>query len=131
MNLVWLGITVVATVAGLLLGAGASWSVLKRQAKARERRFILVAQEHHANSTRSLRANITRLQLELETERASVQRRLAVATTELRTAQKRLEEQLRFAYAELDRLKGQSSPVVVPRAAVSDDGFALTQPFTN
>ena len=126
----WLWTTIVTALAGVVLGAAASWHVVNGRAEQRERRLRHEAQEQHHQSTRKLRAANTRLQVELETERASVQQRVQSALAAQRTTTDRLEEQLRFAYAEIDRLKGFQPEKTTQDVVMGDDGFALTQPFT-
>lgn len=130
MDMVWMGVTVVAAVSAALLGAGVSWSIVSRRARMRERRFVVAAQDQLATSTRSLRATNTRLQVELETERAALQRRVTAGLAEQRATTQRLQEQLRFAYMEIDHLKALAGQVQEsPEVAPDGSGFALTQPF--
>ena len=128
----WIG----AVVASVLVGAGLGWwivnRIMARQFKARLHRATEALKQQHASTDDKLRAAHTRATLELEQLRASVPRQVAVATSEARAKITRLEEQLRHAHAELDKLRAKiNPPAVAPRKreAEGTDGFAATRPF--
>ena len=127
----WIG----AVVASVLLGAGLGWwvvnRIMARQYRTRLHRATEVLKQQHASTDDKLRAAQTRANLELEQLRASVPRQVAVATAEARAKISRLEEQLRHAHAELDKLHAKITPAIAPRKreAEGNDGFAVTRPF--
>jgi chromosome segregation ATPase len=127
----WIG----AVVASVLVGAGLGWwvvnRIMARQYKARLHRATEVLKQQHASTDDKLRAAHTRANLELEQLRASVPRQVAVATSEARAKITRLEEQLRHAHAELDKLRAKITPVIASRRRETEgnDGFAATRPF--
>lgn len=118
-----------AALVGLLLGAGVAWQMAGRRAEARERRLIVAAKEQYATGTQGLRATNTRLQATLDQEKESVQARLSAAAADHRAALARVEGQLRFAYAEIDRLQA-SNAVHAGEDPADASGFALTRPYS-
>jgi len=115
---------------GALLGAAAAWVVLNGRAKARQASLVAAAREQVVASTQNLRAANARLQAELEKERTSSQQRQAAFAAEQRSSVTRLEGQLRFAYAEIDRLNAAARGGSASSDGVTDgNGFALTRPF--
>ncbi|MET0335070.1 MAG: hypothetical protein ABW190_12420, partial [Rhizobacter sp.] len=70
-------------------------------------------------------------QAELEKERVSSRERQAAFAAEQRSSVTRLEGQLRFAYAEIDRLNSAArGGSALPGDGVTDgSGFALTRPY--
>jgi hypothetical protein len=92
----------------------------------------LVARLHAVNTqyaalVKDLRATNTRLMLERERDRLSLPQHLAAAVSDQRTIVSRLEAQLKFAYQELDRLRGSRSAWEGHDGA--DHAFAPTQTF--
>jgi hypothetical protein len=134
MDIMGIATMLAAGLVGALLGATLAWRVVGDRAKARHVRLVASAREQVAASTQNLRASNARLQAELEKERtAAAQRQVAVAA-EQRSSVTRLEGQLRFAYAEIDRLnvgsRGADGASGAPAENVTDgSGFALTRPF--
>jgi uncharacterized membrane protein YccC len=117
---------------GMLLGAAlASW-VSFRLASARygkrARKAVDDLQQKHASTAEQLRLAQTRSSAEMEQARSAFKRQLATATDEPRAALARVEERLKAAYAELDRLRAGSG---APDTAAADlaDGFAATRPM--
>ena len=86
--------------------------------------------QQHAATDDKLRSAHTRAMLDLEQLKASIPRQIAAAATDARASIKRLEEQLRHAHAELDRLRPKhKQPEPARRPTELTDGFAATQPF--
>lgn len=129
--------------AGLLLGAGLSWVVAGQRASQREARLVAAAREQVAQSTQAIRAAHSKLQAEVEKERAA-----AAASSgpqaqleQQRSLVQRLQAQLRAANAEIDRLQptpasppaGQTLSIapgiLLPEDQTDPDGFAMTRPF--
>jgi hypothetical protein len=125
---------IAAVAASLLAGAAVGWwvvnRIMARQFKARLHRATELLKQQHAATDDKLRAAHTRATLELEQLRAGVPRQVAVATSEARAKITRLEEQLRHAHAELDRLRAKvQGPAAPARRTESNHGFAPTQTF--
>jgi ABC-type nickel/cobalt efflux system permease component RcnA len=125
---------IAAVAASVLVGAGVGWwvvnRIMARQFKARLHRATELLKQQHAATDDKLRAAHTRATLELEQLRAGVPRQVAVATAEARAKISRLEEQLRHAHAELDKLRPKlKAPAARPRDVDMTDGFAATRPF--
>ena len=131
MNMMEIASALLAGLLGAVLGAGVAWRVVGVRAKARHARLVAAAREQVAASTQNLRAVNARLQAELEKERTSSQQRQMAFAAEQRSSVTRLEGQLRFAYAEIDRLNAAArGPGAPPGDGVTDGtGFALTRPF--
>lgn len=133
--------SIVATVlaagfAGACLGGGVVWQLVRSRAATRYARVVAAAREQVAASTQNLRAANARLQAELEKEKASARQGRMVFAAEHRATVTRLEGQLRFAYAEIDRLNGSDASREAAHAALAHadaptdaHGFALTRPF--
>ncbi|HEY0821697.1 MAG TPA: hypothetical protein VGD46_23180 [Rhizobacter sp.] len=121
----------IAGLAGAGVGAVAAWRVIGVRAAARHTRLVAAAREQVAASTQNLRAVNARLQAELEKEKLSARERQAAFAAEQRSSVTRLEGQLRFAYAEIDRLNAAArGGAPLPGDGVTDgSGFALTRPF--
>jgi hypothetical protein len=121
----------IAGLAGAGVGAVAAWRVVGVRAAARHTRLVAAAREQVAASTQNLRAVNARLQAELEKEKLSARERQAAFAAEQRASVTRLEGQLRFAYAEIDRLNAAArGGTASPGDGVTDgSGFALTRPF--
>ncbi|HEX3141794.1 MAG TPA: hypothetical protein VHQ87_17190 [Rhizobacter sp.] len=131
MDIMGIATMLAAGLIGALLGAAVAWRVIGNRAKARHVRLVASAREQVAASTQNLRAINARLQAELDKEKTASQQRQAAVSAEQRSSVTRLEGQLRFAYAEIDRLnagkRGASSSVA--EAVTDGSGFALTRPF--
>lgn len=129
----------IAGLSGVVAGAGLAWRVIGARATARYNRLVTAAREQVAASTKNLRAANSRLQAELDHEKIAARQRQAAFSAEQRASVTRLEGQLRFAYAEIDRLnaatRGGSSGSHNgsggnDHEGVTDGhGFALTRPF--
>jgi kynureninase len=131
MDITGITASVAAALVGGLLGAGISWRVLASRASARHARLVTAAREQVAASSQNLRAVNARLQAELEKEKTGSRQREMAIMAEQRASVTRLEGQLRFAYAEIDRLNaahrgGGSSQ---GDGVTDGHGFALTRPF--
>lgn len=130
MDMMGMATALVAGTTGALLGAALSWRILASRAAARHARLVTAAREQLAASTQNLRATNARLQAELEKEKTVSRQREAALSAEQRSSVTRLEGQLRFAYAEIDRLNAASRGGANPGDGVTDGhGFALTRPF--
>jgi hypothetical protein len=128
----------VAGLLGAAAGSGLTWRVVGARATARHARLVAAAREQVAASTKNLRTVNLRLQTELEKEKATARQRQAGFAAEQRASVSRLEGQLRFAYAEIDRLNASSNAGAGSRGGfhalldsdrVDEHGFALTRPF--
>jgi hypothetical protein len=126
----WIG----AVVAAVLVGAGVGWwvvnRILVRQFKHRLHKATELLKQQHAATDDKLRSACTRATLELEQVKATIPRQIAAATTDSRAKITRLEEQLRHAHAELDRLRPKTAPLEPRQRAELTDGFAATMPFS-
>ncbi|GAB4554863.1 MAG: hypothetical protein IV105_05230 [Rhizobacter sp.] len=131
MNMMEIASALLAALLGAVLGGTLTWRVVGVRAKARHARLVAAAREQLTASTQNLRAVNARLQAELEKERTAAQQRQMAFAAEQRSSVTRLEGQLRFAYAEIDRLNaGTRGPGAAPSDGVTDgSGFALTRPF--
>ncbi len=116
---------------GVVLGGGLAWRVIGVRAAARHARLVATAREQVAASTQNLRATNARLQAELEKEKTGSQQRQMAFAAEQRSSVTRLEGQLRFAYAEIDRLHAASrgADSAANDSATDAQGFALTRPY--
>ena len=122
--------TVAVGVGGALLGASLAWRVLAARATTRHARLVTAAREQLVSSTQNLRAVNARIQADLEKEKTASRQREMALTAEQRASVTRLEGQLRFAYAEIDRLNAAGRGGTLPGDGVTDgQGFALTRPF--
>jgi hypothetical protein len=131
MDIMGIATMLAAGLVGAVLGAALAWRVIGDRAKARHVRLVASAREQVVASTQNLRAVNARLQAELEKERTGAQQRQAAFAAEQRSSVTRLEGQLRFAYAEIDRLNAGSKGAGGAQSdGVTDgSGFALTRPF--
>ena len=127
MNLAWVISAGTSAGLGLLVGGAVAWHLCTGRAERRHKRLVVAAREQYATGTQGLRATNARLQAAVETEKQSVQARLTQAAQDHRTEVARLEGQLRFAYAEIDRLQAHERPE--PADAGEGREFALTRPF--
>ncbi len=116
---------------GALISGGVVWRTLSVRAAARHVHLLTVAREQVAAQTQSMRAAHARLQAELTRERSTAQQRHMAALAEQRASVTRLEGQLRFAYAEIDRLNAANlHHTGLPGDGMTDgDGFAVTRPY--
>ncbi len=117
--------------AALCAGAGVAWwsahRLLTRRFDGKLRRIVELHRKQHEVVVDRLNAAHAQLRKEMEQQRPPAPRRDAAASD--RSAVKRLEEQLKTAYAELDRLRLEvkgPAPVGMPKMP---NGFADTQPF--
>lgn len=131
MDMMAIATALVAALLGAALGGGFAWRVIGRRSTARHTRLVAAAREQLAASTQNLRATNARLQAELEKEKTASQQRQVAFTAEQRSSVTRLEGQLRFAYAEIDRLNAAArGPGGSPGDGQTDvHGFALTRPY--
>ena len=120
--------------AGLLVGAAFAWRISQQKAMRRHQRLVAGAKEQLVATTQKMRVLNAKLQAELEKERSTIQEQLAAGAAERRATVTRLEGQLRFAYAEIDRLNAAvTGPGAQPGFTdTSSDGtgFALTRPYS-
>jgi hypothetical protein len=131
MDVMGMATALTAGLGGAVVGVAVAWRVCSARAAVRHARLVATAREQVTASAQNLRAVNARLQAELEREKLSSRERQAVFAAEQRSSVTRLEGQLRFAYAEIDRLNAATrSGGVVPGDGVTDgSGFALTRPF--
>jgi hypothetical protein len=131
MDVMGIATALIAGLVGAALGAAVTWRVIGLRAAARHTRLVAAAREQVAASTQNLRAVNARLQAELEKEKLAARERQAAFAAEQRSSVTRLEGQLRFAYAEIDRLNAAArGGGAMPADGVTDgSGFALTRPF--
>lgn len=122
-----------AAVPALVVGAGLAWWFTARSMGRRYdlklRHISEVHRKQHDAVVDKLNASHALARKELEHQRSTLPRQLAVASADQRSTVARLEEQLKTAYAELDRLRLEvngPAPVGHPKPA---HGFADTQRF--
>ncbi len=123
---------VVMTLIALLIGAGAgAWlahSLGRRRLEARVREATDALEQQHAGVLDRFRAAHARLHADLEHQRRGTARQVAAAVAEPRAAVLRVEERLKAAYAELDRVRDAATGRP-PRPLIEEHGFAATQPM--
>jgi hypothetical protein len=131
MDMMAITTAVAAGLFGVALGGGLAWWVLGVRAAARHARLVAAAREQVVASTQNLRATNARLQADLEKEKTGSQQRQMAFMVEQRSSVTRLEGQLRFAYAEIDRLNAVSrGSAGAARDSMTDShGFAVTRPY--
>jgi len=131
MDMMAIATALAAALVGAMLGGTLAWRVIGSRAAARHARLVTAAREQVAASSQNLRAVNARLQAELEKEKTASQQRQAAFALEQRSSVTRLEGQLRFAYAEIDRLNAATRGPGGPVADTQTDshGFALTRPY--
>ncbi len=131
MNDIGIATLLVAGLAGAALGGGVTWRVMGARAAVRHGRLVAAAREQIVASTQNLRATNARLQAELEKEKVAARQRQAAVSAEQRASVTRLEGQLRFAYAEIDRLNAaaRGGEPGLGNGVTDGNGFALTRPF--
>ncbi len=122
---------IAAAVPALVGGAGLAWwfttRSMGRRFDLKLRHLIEVHRKQHDAVVDKLNASHALARKELEHQRSTLPRQLAVASADQRSSVARLEEQLKTAYAELDRLRLEvngPAPVGQPTPA---HGFADTQ----
>ena len=131
MDMIGMATMLLAGLMGALLGGAIAWRAIGKRAAARHARLVAAARDQIATTSQNLRAANAKLQAELEKEKTSSQQRQVAFVTEQRSSVTRLEGQLRFAYAEIDRLNAAARGT----SGAKDDGitdgsgFALTRPF--
>ena len=125
--------TIAGVAAALVLGACSTWwrvnRSLSRKFEQKLRHLTETHRKHHEAVVDKLNAAHAMARKELEHQRSSMPRQLAVASADQRSTVARLEEQLRAAYVELDLLRLEvrgPAPVGLPHPP---SGFADTQPF--
>jgi hypothetical protein len=124
---------IVAVVGAFLAGAGLAWWITQQVLRARFattlRRTEQALRQQQDAALAKMRADHTSARLELETQRSTLPRQIAAATAEQRATATRLEERLKMAYAELDRLRVQINGPAPSGKPERTDGFANTEPF--
>ena len=130
MDVIGMATALAAGVLGVAVGAACAWRVVGMRAAARHARLVAAAREQLAASTQNLRTVNARLHAEIEKEKVAARHRQAASAAEQRASVTRLEGQLRFAYAEIDRLNAAARGNGTTGDGVTDgSGFALTRPF--
>ena len=125
----WIIIVVGATLGGAAFGAWMTQRVLSSRYAARLNRSMQAYQQQSGATMEKLRAAHTKARLEIEQQRAVMQRQVAAAVAEQRATSSRLEERLKVAYAELDRLRDHATPLSAKPNEKGKHGFASTLPF--
>lgn len=123
----WIIVALGALLGGGIVGALVGRTSMRGQFDALAQRLEKESRERFEQGTDKLRADLLRAQTALAERTAAQKKELAAATAEPRAAVQRLEQRLEMAYAELDRLRGESAPRPIAR---DKDGFAATQPMT-
>lgn len=121
-------IGIAAGVSGAALGAGWVWVWLRQRHAEALAQGVGTVQAQYGAMVKDLRAAQTRLTLERERERLALPQQMAAAVAEQRAVAGRLEAQLKFAYLELDRLRGEDSHWGDDATDLSR-GFAKTKSF--
>ena len=131
MDMIGMATMLLAGLMGALLGGAVAWRLMGKRAAARHARLVAAARDQIATTSQNLRATNAKLQAELEKEKTASQLRQTAFATEQRSSITRLEGQLRFAYAEIDRLNAAArGPSGAQDDGITDgSGFALTRPF--
>jgi hypothetical protein len=125
-------VALVGAFAGAVVGGMLAWNLANHRAKLRQGRWVAAARQQLAAGNNASRAKITKLAAELEKERESVQDRILAAGADQRSVIARLEGQLAFAYAEIDRMNSEIDERAgrTPHDSMIDgNGFALTRPY--
>jgi lipopolysaccharide export system protein LptC len=124
---------IIEIIVALAVGSGATWFMARRtlsqQFDQKLRRMTEAYRKQHEAVVDKLNAQHALSRKELEHQRQAGPRHAAVAAADQRANVARLEEQLKAAYAELDKLRLEvrgPAPVGQPKAY---NGFADTQPF--
>lgn len=123
----------IGAVPALVVGAGVAWwfanRSLNRKLDLKVRQLNEVHRKHHEAVIDKLNASHALARKELEHQRTTMPRQLAAASADQRSTVARLEEQLKVAYAELDRLRLQVNGPAPEGRPAPNQGFADTQPF--
>ena len=126
-------IRIIEIALALVVGSGASWFMarrsLSRQFDLKLRRMTEVHRKQHEAVVDKLNASHALARKELEHQRQSTPRQAAVAAADQRATVTRLEEQLKTAYAELDKLRLEVKGPAPAGQPKPYNGFADTQPF--
>jgi hypothetical protein len=125
-------LALIGSLVGALSGGILAWLVCSQRAKVRQARWVAAARQQLAAGNNANRAKIVRLTADLEKERESVQERINAAGAEQRSTIARLEGQLAFAYAEIDRMNAEIDEHAgrAPHDSMIDGtGFAMTRPY--
>lgn len=121
---------IIEIVVALAVGSGSAWFMarrtLSRQFDQKLRRMTEAYRKQHEAVVDKLNASHALARKELEHQRQSGPRHAAVVAADQRATVARLEEQLKTAYAELDKLRLE---VKGPAPVGKPNGFADTQPF--
>jgi hypothetical protein len=117
----------------LVVGAGSAWYFVRRS-MSREfdqklRRITEMHRKQHEAVVDKLNASHTLAKKELEHQRSVAPRHATAAAADQRSAVARLEEQLKAAYTELDRLRLEVKGPAPVGKPTPNNGFADTQPF--
>ena len=127
----WIG----AVLASLLAGAAAGWwfvsRIMTRQYKAKLHRATEAIKQQHAATAARGRAAPPRPRRQVAPLRAGIPRVGAAAPGESRARIARLDEQLKHAHLELDRMRIRLEGAVASQREHAPDGFAQTQTFGN
>lgn len=124
---------IIEIVVALAVGSGSAW-FMARRSLAREfdqklRRMVETYRKQHEVVVDKLNASHALARKELEHQRKTAPRHGAGAANDQRAAVSRLEEQLKTAYAELDRLRLEVKGPAPAGSPKPHNGFADTQPF--
>jgi multidrug resistance efflux pump len=125
-------VALVGAFAGVVTGGMLAWGLASQRAKTRQARWVAAARQQLAASSTASRTRIQNLTTELDKERKAVDERLAGAGAEQRSTIARLEGQLAFAYAEIDRMNAdidQNAGRATHDSMIDGNGFALTRPY--
>ncbi len=124
---------IIEIVVALAVGSGSAWFMARRtlsqQFDQKLRRMTEAYRKQHEAVVDKLNAAHALARKELEHQRQTGPRHGAVMAADQRATVARLEEQLKSAYAELDKLRLEvkgPAPVGQPKPY---NGFADTQPF--
>lgn len=123
--------TLLAIVAGLGLALGAVWGqwALRRRLEGQFRRQTSELVQTHEAELNRISAVQTRALAELDQLRKLSKQQVATAATATKTATSQVEERLRTAFDEIERLNAMIHQRQGPHS-VHNDGFAATQPMT-
>lgn len=125
--------TIVQIALAALLGAGVAWWFttrhLGRKFDLKLRRVAEMHRKHHETMIDKLNASHALACKELEHQLHSKPRQLSVVASDQRATVTRLEQQLKTAYAELDRLRLEVKGPAPDGRVKHANGFADTQPF--
>lgn len=116
-----------------VIGAALSWWFtarhLGRKFDLKLRRVAEMHRKHHETMIDKLNASHALARKELEHQLHSKPRQLSIVASDQRATVVRLEQQLKSAYAELDRLRLEVKGPAPDRREDLANGFAETQPF--